>query len=592
MADNVYTSRIKSNTKMKDLEFQTTLNQLKNDIKGLNSTVDKAVNDELDRLVPMDEKERIMNRDGGQVLSRKIGALKPSDFFKYTGIDAYDPIYDSYADSAVKPSDVEMPAGFNKTIWEGMNSVAKKNAYITDLKTNKDSKYEELVFKAMPENEKIAAVTANPDIYFDMLSPNEKLMYIAQYSRREDETTGNRQKFKDKLGKAQQRKDQMKASIKNKANTLINSMNQVIEMNKREIEKLKEEITRKTVELQELQNKPIDINEFAAFYNGRNKGTTPPDIDTLKKMAEAERDKSIQNLQKNIDDLNKDLRTAMKAQEKAVETLNNSIKEIENTLAEKDIYVGSQSISEKNKDVDAENVPATAYNTVGNVVSNPNLSQRKKAKNMLKNFMETGNVEGLRLMIHQHSYEDLMAMAIQLGGPFNKANLSKMYDIAFTDMRRADKGEKLNAVKALLATKGLKLKNLRDMNDLDEKQVRDIQEILTDLNSNYSNKTQKEQEEIDLLMDYVKIGMLKRQTEHFRGLKNLFRPREKKLRMKMLTSQLEEHARNQFDEQNSTLDEYNSFRKLLKQPAIDKSRKKAVQRVSAPERNKVVDHEL
>ena len=63
MASDTYTTRITQNKNSKIAEYTSGLAQLKADIKGLNLTVDKTINTEIDRLIPQSEKKRFMQTD-------------------------------------------------------------------------------------------------------------------------------------------------------------------------------------------------------------------------------------------------------------------------------------------------------------------------------------------------------------------------------------------------------------------------------------------------------------------------------------------------------------------------------------------------
>lgn len=181
----------------------------------------------------------------------------------------------------------------------------------------------------------------------------------------------------------------------------------------------------------------------------------------------------------------------------------------------------------------------------------------------------------------------------KLKGPFNKNNLDDFLSVAYNDMKKTDTDSKaFGPIKKLLEKKcGItQVSQLTDMNSLSNEQLQNIQFLLMDLNNNYSTKPQAEKDQIDLLMQYVKLGMLKRECEHFKFFKNLVRNREQKQRFNMLTTQLEKHAENQYTERSSILDNLNEFRKRIKQPPIDKSKK--LRSPQTPHRNTYDAHEL
>lgn len=408
-------SKARNITKTEDIsniQLDETLKQLAKDINELNKVVNSAVNDELDRLIPLEEKRRIIKRNEG--------------------------------------------------------------------------------------NEEDAS------IYFDEMSLDEKLRYIAICQSREDEVSGNKERFKEELKRVEHKKEQMKQEIKAKANSLIVSMNQIIEENRDQ------------------------LGEYE------------------------------------------------------------KIRSLEEMLADEEIYVGNYSNIETTKS-------GYSYNKLNTVNSNgeetkSNLSTKKKASNILENLLTISSVEELRNMLRSNTYKELITMATNIERQSDRTKLGEFCDVAFTDMRKSDKGPKLDGAKALLNSTGLKLKHLRDMSDLDENQVRGIQDILSDLQQNRENKTHTEIEDGDLLMDYVKLGMLKRHAESLGVLKKLFRSKEKELRFNALTSQLEEHASNQYTEHITAINEENEFRRLLKQPPVDAT--KRVERPKTIMADKVFDHDL
>ena len=121
MASDTYTTRITQNKNSKIAEYTSGLAQLKADIKGLNLTVDKTINTEIDRLIPQSEKKRFMKTDMANKvnLDRKIASLKPSSFFEMIGESA-DTIAEAerYALAAMKPSDIEKPEGITDADWK------------------------------------------------------------------------------------------------------------------------------------------------------------------------------------------------------------------------------------------------------------------------------------------------------------------------------------------------------------------------------------------------------------------------------------------------------------------------------------------
>lgn len=602
MASNTYTTRITQNKDSKIAEYTSGLAQLKADIKGLNLTVDKTINTEIDRLIPQSEKKRFMKTDMANKvnLDRKIASLKPSSFFEMIGESA-DTIAEAerYALSAMKPSDIEKPEGITDADWKTKSLAEKKQAYYNEIKTSNQSKLEELVFKGMPESKKRAKITKDANIYFDMLSRDKKLELIARYGEMEDEIEGEDDAFEDKLGKAQKRKDQLKASIKAKANALIKSMQNVIVENANEIKKLQEKIAKEENELNELKTKEINISEFADFFKQKNPKTPVPDVDTLKDMARKERDAAITAKETIIAEMKTDLGTAITEQNNATIALEKAIKDIENTLAEKDIYVGSQSINENSPTQSQNNSVVQNTNSGNTQASNKKMSQARKAGNMLKDMIgtkkDTGSIdiEDFKDMLHSNSYEEMVAMAKQLKGPIKKGDLTKFYDLAWKDLKHqndiAGVSRKIDSILGA-ANIGINLEDLKDITSIGEDKIENLQYILQDYLKEYSNKTKEEQETIDALMDYVKIGILRRQAEHFKGIKDLFTNKNVRLRIGNFTRLLEKHAEKYYNRESGIYNRVNTLREKLKLPPIDVSKK-----VSQPKKlskNKPTEHTL
>lgn len=586
---NNTTSEIQSNVNSAQTEYNSSYAQLLTDIESLNTTVNKTINDEVDRLIPKKEKSRIMRNTSSKTIDSLIIGLKPSDYFTITGVDASSiPNAMQIAKDSMKPSDIIRPSNVDETTWNSYSPDQKKDAVLADA-----SKLEEFVFKGMPTTEKRSYIKADPAIYFDMLPDSEKLYLIAQYTQSEDEELGNTSKFMDKLDKSQKRKDQLKSSIKKKATKLLTSLQQTIDQNKALINTLKSEISAEKAELHKLQTTPIDITKFSEFYKSKNSNVKVPPIDELKKLAKADREDTIKALTKSIKGKATDLQSAITENSKAIETIESLKKSLETKLASKDIFVGDQAISEDSQSTTDSTLPSMAANTFGSENPDPNLPQSKKAKNMMKNMIEKTDLETFRDYLQQYSYQDLVAMAKQLKGPFNKNNLDDFLSVAYNDMKKSDTDAKtFRSIKKLLQKKcGITLvSQLTDMNSLSNEQLQNIQFLLMDLNNNYSTKPQAEKDQIDLLMQYVKLGMLKRECEHFKFFKNLVRNREQKQRFNMLTTQLEKHAENQYTERSSILDNLNEFRKRIKQPPIDKSKK--LRSPQTPHRNTYNTHEL
>ena len=588
MANNT-TTNITSNLSSAQNEYDNGYAQLLSDIENLNTTVNKSIDDEVDRLISIDEKERIMNKTSYKTISALISSLKPSDYFTITGVSASSiPNALDIAKNSMKPREIVRPSSIPKLTWDSYSLDQKKEAILQD-----DSKLDEFVFKGMSNLDKISYIIANPAIYFDMLPNSEKLYLIAQYTQSEDEELGNTSKFIDKLDKSQKRKDQLKSSIKKEATKLIESMKQTIEQNKALITALRTEITNEKSELHTLKTTPIDITKYAEFYKSKNPNAKPPTLNDLKTLAQDDRNTAIQALEDSISAKEADLQSAINENSNATQTLTLLIKSLESKLASKDIYVGSQAISEDSPSVADSSLPSMAATTFGSENPDPNLPQSKKAKNMMKNMVEKTDLETFRDYLQQYSYQDLVAMAKKLKGPFNKDNLDKFLSVAYQDMNKADdNAQTFSLIEDLLKDKCdiNKVSQLKDMNSLTNDQLQNIQFLLMDLNNNYSTKPQAEKEQIDLLMQYVKLGMLKRECEHFKFFKNLVRNREQKQRFNTLTTQLEKHAENQYTERSSILDNLNEFRKRIKQPPIDKSKK--LRSPQTPHRNSYDAHEL
>ena len=585
MASDIYTSQIKSNGETAESKYKSTMAQLKTDVDKLKGIVSSTIDTEIDRLIDKKEKSRIMGNYSDEMITKKVKALKPSDYFKITGQRIADiATAKDDAISVMKPSEVKRPGKITEADWNAKDIDKKKEAFYDSLSNSEKEKY---VFRSIPDTDKVTAIKQDADYFFDALSEDDKLYLIAQYSAREDEEQGTRQAFDNKLEKSQKRKDRLKASIKEAANAVIKSMDAIIAKNNQLIQKLEAQILQKKQELLDLQQKPIDVSKY---FQVKNQNLTP---DQLKQLEENAKKDAMKSAQKAIKELQKDLKDAKDAQKEVVEKLNNYKEKIENMLAEKNIYVGSQSIKENDSN-DSNKLPDTASNKFGmTATGNSKLKQRQKAKNMLENMMLGTDVADFREMLNQYSYEDMVAMAYQLRGPFNKNKLRRFYDIALEDMKNKDEDGTTTVKGVLDKTFGnnvISIDDLKNMSKLPPEKIQKIQDKLTELNANYSTKSQEEKEQIDLIMDYVKIGMLRRETEHFKGIRNFFRSRVANQRLKTLTVQLRKHAENVYDEKNAIADRYNSFRKSIHVTEVDKSQ--IIKNPKTPNRNQRDQHVL
>lgn len=598
MANNTYTTKI---TQSKVLKISA-YNQLISEIKELDYTVDQVINSEIDRLIPSSEKKRFMRTDSANKveLDRKIASLKPSSFFKIIGESADSiPDAETYALEAMKPSDIKKPEGLSDADWRAKSLAEKKQAYYNDIKANNPSKLEEFVFKGMPAAEKRKKITQNANIYFDMLSRDKKLELIARYGEMEDVIEGRDKLFEDKLGKAHKGKEGKKAEIKAKAIALIASMKEVLKQNEKEIADLQKKIEEEENKLIELKAKEIDISKFAEFYKQKNPKTPVPDVDKLRQMAQDERDKVIAAKETHIAELKADLGTAITEQENATNALNDAITELKKALESKDIYIDSQSTDESSSTPNQNNSVVQNTNS-GNVqASDPKMSQSKKSGNMLEDMIgtkkDTGSIdlEDFKDMLHSHSYEQMVAMAKQLKGPIKKGDLTEFYDLAWKNLKRQhDRSGLFRKINKILgaANIGIELDDLKNITSIGEDKVEELQYVLQDYISDYSNKTKEEQETIDALMDYVKIGILRRQAQHFKGIKDLFTKKTMRLCLGNFTRLLEKHAENYYNRESSIYNRVNTLRAKLKLPPIDVSKK--VRQPKTLNKDKPTEHTL
>ena len=590
MANNTYTKKITDNYTIKSQEYTSQLAQINDDIKALDLTVNKTVNTEIDRLISLKEKERFMNSDSKNKneLDKKISSLKSDEFFKIIGESATSITdADTYALKVLKPSDLERPSVISEPDWNAKTLQEKKQSYLTDIKSNKMSKYEEYVFLGMPEDIKRQKITQDANVYFDMLSTDKKLELISIYGEMDNIMEGKDSSFEDKLNKAQKRKDQKKLSIKNNANKLIASMLKIIDDNANDIKKLQSEIEKEEKELNDLKNKPVDIAEFAKFYQAKNSKLDMSDIDKLKDMANTEREKAITKKEAYIAEMKTDLGTAITEHNTATVKLQKSITELENYLAGKNIYVGSQSINEK--DIKPQPEPTRQSTTASvNSTNKPNSkdSQTKRAAQMLEDmigkYKRTGTINTIdfKNMLHSNYYEQLISGASQLRGKVNKNDITKFYEVAWEDfMHDTDKGLliKINNILGTKINGGFKLDDLKNISDLTEKQIKNLEYLIRDHISSYSNATKQDQEIIDALMDFVKIGMLTSQAEHGNFFTDhfgkFFKVSKKNLRLGNLVDLLEEHSNIYGKRQSNIYGRLNKMRSKLNLPPVDISDK-------------------
>jgi hypothetical protein len=228
--------------------------------------------------------------------------------------------------------------------------------------------------------------------------------------------------------------------------------------------------------------------------------------------------------------------------------------------------------------------------------SDPKMSQSQKAKNMLKDMIgtskDTGRIDiiDFKNMLHSNSYEQMVAMAKQLRGPINKGDLTKFYDIAWENITRQYDNNGISAKIASLLPNGITLDNIKNIVSMDEGNLTELQYKLQDYLESYSNTSKEDQETIDALMDYVKIGMLRRQTEHGKWLTDLTTPKKTRLLIGNFTGLLEKHSEKMYNRENAVYSKVNAFRAKLNLPPIDISTKVAAPKL--PSKSKPTDHTL
>lgn len=116
----------------------------------------------------------------------------------------------------------------------------------------------------------------------------------------------------------------------------------------------------------------------------------------------------------------------------------------------------------------------------------------------------------------------------------------------------------------------LKIDSLANIDNLNIEQLEKLQDLI-EYNKNYSSKSKEEQEVIDTLMDYLKIGVLKRQVRPLWKKKPsiIRKEKEKRILIGNLTKTLEDHGMVFWDRENSIYARLNQFRKSIKLPEID-----------------------
>lgn len=73
---NNTTAEIQSNVNSAQTEYNSSYAQLLTDIESLNTTVNKTINDEVDRLIPKKEKSRIMRNTSSKTIDSLIKWVK------------------------------------------------------------------------------------------------------------------------------------------------------------------------------------------------------------------------------------------------------------------------------------------------------------------------------------------------------------------------------------------------------------------------------------------------------------------------------------------------------------------------------------
>ena len=554
MAIDYYKDKIKFNGENAENKFTTNLRILDKDIASLRNVVSSTINNEVNRLIPENEKKRVMINYRDDLVGKMVRELNASKYFKIIRTKVQDfPNSRDIALGKIKQGDLTIPASFNPT----MPDKDRIESYYDSLSV---SDQEEYVFNGISEQEKIATIKSKPEIFFDALREDDKLFFIAQYSSREDEEEGSRQKFNKKLKESQERKDKLKNEIVNRINSVISSMKKTIADNEKLIVEFQNIIYKKELELIELKEKPIDTNSS---------------LNTIQKKQEA-----IAGLVSSITELKDDLKNAEAEQRRIVDSLIKHEQDLLDIKKMPELLSGGLESSEE--DSSNRNIlPDAATEKFGPVATgNSQLSQKEKAKTGLENLINGKDSKDVRMMLNQYSYDRLVAEAHQLRGPINKFKLNRFYNIVLEDMAKTD-----TDIDMLLSNDcGIHLTDLKDMTKLETDKIEKIQDLLTKLNDNYRTISETEKNKINLIMNYIKIGMLKKETENFKRIKNLF-DGGKRQRLTMLTTQLKKHAKNVYDEKSGIIDRYNSFRESMHIEKVDKS--KIIETQKAPNVNEI-----
>lgn len=218
-----------------------------------------------------------------------------------------------------------------------------------------------------------------------------------------------------------------------------------------------------------------------------------------------------------------------------------------------------------------QNLSNTLPPAAGNRFAGSKLPQKTQSANMLWNMTKGNDTEDFRNWLNQDSYENIIAQAHQLKGFFKKRKLNRFYDKAQEDMLKEDNLKTSNygytdIDDMLFKTCNIHVEDLKKLITLPEEKIKKIQEILND----YDQKTEKEKEITNLIADYTKIGMLRREAMHFRGWYEFWH-RGAEQRLNMFTSSLIKLSKSQFKEKNSIVDRYNAFRKSMHLKEVNKS---------------------
>lgn len=566
-------------------EYINKANDLINSINNINSTIKDIIDTEMHRLLGPSDKEFAAESDRN--MKKNINKMSQEQFFKVATksgahLDAYqeiltnDPAHaETLAKSAMKAGKLERPSTIDLKTWEGYSIEKKKNAYYTYLESSAEpenqQKLKELVFDGMKYEEKKEMLEGQYEKYIESLSVEEKLELIARYSEKE-KSESNEQTFTQSLEVAQEDLDSKRKTLESECNQLINSMKNVISINDMNIETLRQTVTMARQNLESACH-----NAYNTYLASNPPSPILKEKEYIETRYSSEQEYEI--LKAQVDSATENLQDAIEAQNEAVTALKEKIEEL-------DRY-GIELNKKRNTDTSRSDNQGNSLNNSG--TSNSKLSQKEKADNAFYNmfgkYKEGGeaNAEDIKNMLHNESYEKLVSQAMQQKGILKRIRLKSFYGKFMWNelVSKAKKDGIYQGIEDILQAEdvGIELEDLKKFRNLNVEQLTKINNLLT----GYKSKTVIQQEQLDSLMDFIKLGLLIKQTNYRKTLSN-----KKRDLIKNILNTSEKRAIGYHSRESKIINKTNKWLETIKTPHLKRTMPSTPPIVTEQK----IDHEL